>query len=98
VGWVNIAGPPVRSGAAQKTLWGLEVGLLSVIDIGNHTALHLDAIQTPSLQERKIKDIDLPDHYAQSILYAKETLEKLSKYLVVDAYFAKNDGVARAIH
>lgn len=86
------------SGAAQKTLWGLEVGLLSIIDIGYHTALHLDAIQTPSLQERKVKDIDLPDHYAQSILYAKETLEKLSKYLIVDAYFAKNEFIDRILN
>jgi hypothetical protein len=79
------------SGCAQKALWGLEIGLVSVIDIGNHTALHLDAIQTPDSQERKSKDIDLPDHYAQSILYSKDTLEKFSNYLSVDAYFAKKD-------
>jgi hypothetical protein len=83
------------SGVAQKALWGLEVGLVSVIDIGNHTAFHLDAIQTPSRQERKSKEIDLPDHYAQSILYAKDTLEKLSNYLTVDAYFAKKDFIDR---
>ena len=83
------------SGAAQKALWGLEVGLLSVIDIGNHTAFHLDAIQTPANKERESKEIDLIDHYAQSILYAKETLEKLSKYLTVDAYFAKKDFIDR---
>lgn len=88
----------MRSGCAQKALWGLEIGLVSVIDIGNHTAFHLDAIQTLDSQERKSKDIDLPDHYAQSILYSKDTLEKFSNYLSVDAYFAKKDGVARAIH
>ena len=68
---------------------------MSVIDIGNHTAFHLDAIQTPSQQERKSKEIDLPDHYAQSILYAKDTLEKLSNYLTVDAYFAKKGFIDR---
>lgn len=83
------------SGTAQKALWGLEVGLLSVIDIGNRTAFHLDAIQTPSRQERIAKDIDLPDHYAQSILYAKEALQTLSKYLVVDGYFAKREFIDR---
>ena len=88
------------SGASQKALWGLEVGLLSVIDIDNHTAFHrraapLDAIQTPGRQERKSKEIDLVDHYAQSILYAKETLEQLSGYLAVDAYFAKKDFIDR---
>ncbi len=87
----------MRSGCAQKALWGLEVGLLSVIDIGNHTAFHLDAIQTPDSQERKSKDIDLPDHYAQSILYSKDTLEKFSKYLTVDAYFAKKDFIDRIL-
>ena len=85
------------SGCAQKALWGLEVGLVSVIDIGNHTAFHVDAIQTPDSQERKSKDIDLPDHYAQSILYSKDTLEKFSKYLTVDAYFGKKDFIDRIL-
>lgn len=85
------------SGCAQKALWGLEVGLLSVIDIGNHTAYHLDAIQTPDSQERKSKAIDLPDHYAQSILYSKSTLEEFSEYLTVDAYFAKKDFIDRIL-
>lgn len=55
----------------------------------------LDAIQTPSRQERIAKDIDLPDDYAQSIRYAKEALQTLSKYLVVDGYFAKREFIDR---
>ncbi len=47
------------SGAAQTTLWGLEAGLLSVIDVDNHTAFHLDAVQTPAKQERESKGINL---------------------------------------
>ncbi len=47
------------SGAAQDMLWGLEVGLLSVIDVDNHTAFHLDAIQTAAKVEREAKGINL---------------------------------------
>ncbi|MDO1450262.1 hypothetical protein Q0590_28535 [Rhodocytophaga aerolata] len=73
------------SGAAQTTLWGLEAGLLSVIDVDNHTAFHLDAIQTPAKQEREAKGINLLEHYGQAILWAAPQLTSLSAYLAVDA-------------
>lgn len=55
------------SGSAQTTLWGLEAGLLSVIDrraapIDHHTAFHLDVVQTPARDERQSKGITLLDH------------------------------------
>jgi hypothetical protein len=55
----------VRSGSAQQTLWGLEISLLSVIDVEYRTAWHLDAVQTPNKDERVAKDINLIDHYEQ---------------------------------
>lgn len=86
------------SSVAQKATWGLEVGLLSIVDIYHHTAYHLDAIQTPPPAERTCKDINLPDHYAQSIVYTKEHLQALAcHFLVVDAYFAKKDFIDRII-
>lgn len=86
------------SSVAQKAIWGLEIGLLSIVDIHHHTAYHLDAIQTPSLAERTSKDINLPDHYAQSIVYNKEHVQALAcHFLVVDAYFAKKDFIDRII-
>ncbi len=74
------------------------MGLVSVIDIGNHTAFHLDAIQTPSCEVRKLKGINLVDHYyAQSIIYTKEILEELSCYLCVDTYFEQKDYIDRIL-
>lgn len=79
------------SGSAAKALWGLEVGLLSVIDVDFRTAFHVDVAQTPSAQERQDKGIDLLDHYSQVILWSRSHLQDLSRYLTVDAYFAKKE-------
>lgn len=83
------------SGCASKALPGLELGLLSVIDIDHHTAFHLDAALTPSPQERQEKDIDLVDHYGQVVLWSADKLLTISSYLAVDAYFAKKSFVDR---
>jgi hypothetical protein len=73
------------SGCASKTKWGLEIGGIAAIDIDNHTAFHLDAKQTIFDSEND----NLVSHYANLIISNKETLTKISKYIVVDAYFAK---------
>lgn len=85
------------SGFAQKSLWGLEAGLLSVIDVDDHTAYHLDVVQTPSAIEGKEKDISLMDHYAQAVLWSKEQGEQLSSYIALDAYFAKAGFINRML-
>jgi hypothetical protein len=85
------------SGTAQTTRWGLEAGLLSVIDVDNHTAFHLDAIQTPTKAERAAKDINLIEHYGQAILWSAPQLTCLSAYLAVDAYFAKKEFIDRIL-
>jgi hypothetical protein len=85
------------SGSAQRSLRGLEAGLLSVIDIDYHTAYHLDVVQTPSSAERKDKDISLMDHYAQAILWSREYGEQLSDYIALDAYFAKAGFINRIL-
>lgn len=77
------------SGAAGQALWGLEVSLLSAIDVDYRTAWHLDAVQTPAKAERADKDISLLDHYAQIVIWQKAISQSLSAYLAVDAYFAK---------
>ena len=79
------------SGSAVKALWGLELGLLSLLDIDYHTAFHIDAALTPDGAERKAKNIDLLDHYSQVILWSSPHLTAFSRYLAVDAYFAKKE-------
>lgn len=83
------------SGSAQQALWGLEVSLLSVIDVEQRTAWHLDAIQTPDKAERAAKDISLIDHYAQLVVWQSAITTHLSGYLSVDAYFAKASFIDR---
>ena len=72
------------SGCANQAKWGLEIGGLAAIDIDNHTAFHLEAIQTLNTDEQT-----LTDWYAGVISYRKDTLSGISKFLVADAWFSK---------
>lgn len=73
------------SGCAGKTKWGLEIGGIAAIDIDNHTAFHLEAVQTPC----KLKSDNLLEHYADILSQRKDQLHPISKYVVADAYFSK---------
>jgi hypothetical protein len=72
------------SGCANQAKWGLEIGGLAAIDIDNHTAFHLEAVQTINADEQT-----LADWYAGIIADRKDTLADISKYLVADAWFSK---------
>jgi hypothetical protein len=72
------------SGCANRAKWGLEIGGLAAIDIDNHTAFHLEAVQTMA-----DKDQSLSNWYADIISERKTQLHELSSYLVADAWFAK---------
>jgi len=72
------------SGCANRAKWGLEIGGLAAIDIGNHTAFHLEAVQTMAGKEQS-----LSDWYANIITERKTQLLGLSSYIVADAWFAK---------
>ena len=63
----------------------MEIGGIAAIDIDNHTAFHLDAKQTIYDTEKE----NLVSHYANLLIDNKESLFQISKYVVVDAYFAK---------
>lgn len=85
------------SGSAQAALWGLEAGLLSVIDVDYHTAFHQDVVQTPPTLERQGKDLTLLDHSAQAILWSKSVAASIGGYLAVDASFAKKEFMNRIL-
>lgn len=72
------------SGCANRAKWGLEIGGLAAIDIDNHTAFHLDAVQTLNSDDQS-----LSDWYGAVISERKDTLTSISKYLVADAWFSK---------
>ncbi len=80
------------SGCASSAKWGLEIGGLAAIDIDNHTAYHLEAIQTLNSDEQS-----LSDWYGSIIADRKDTLTSLSKYLVADAWFSKRSFTDKVI-
>jgi hypothetical protein len=79
------------SGTASKSKWGLEVSGIAAIDIDNHTAFHLEAVQTPS----DLSTTTLLQYYTNVLVARKDTLLPLSKYVVADAYFSKHHFVSQ---
>ena len=81
------------SGCSGRALKGLEIGGFAVVDVENNTAMSLEAVQTPSVQELRSKGMSLTDHYASLVIERKDVLQSLSPYLTVDGYFAKKEFV-----
>lgn len=80
------------SGCAGQAKWGLEIGGIAALDLDNHTAMHLEAVQTfPD------KDTTLLENYATMIVDRKDELAKISDIVVCDAYFSKENFVTRMI-
>jgi hypothetical protein len=82
------------SGCAGQAKWGLEIGGLAAIDLDNHTAFHLEAVQTLIEDKQATR---LTDWYVNVIKERKETLSSISKYLVADAWFSKKPFVDQII-
>ena len=79
------------SGTASRSKWGLEVSGIAAIDIDNHTAFHLEAVQTPS----DLSSTTLLEHYTHVLVARKQALLAISKYMVADAYFSKYGFVSK---
>lgn len=82
------------SGCAGRPKWGLEIAGLAAIDIENHTALHLEAVQTFADDN---KDSTLVDWYANIITSREESLKTISNIIVADAWFSKKKFVDQII-
>lgn len=78
------------SGCANKAKWGLEIGGIAILDLDNHTALHLEAIQTLPLESETLLEF-----YARMLSERAEELKKLAEVVVVDGYFSKEPFVSR---
>lgn len=75
------------SGKANRVEWGLEIGAFSVVDIGNHTAMHLLAEQTTP---EKVKAAGgQMAHYCQLVEQNAPQLRQISPWLVVDSFFSR---------
>ena len=78
------------SGCAGAAKWGLEICGIAAIDIENHTAMHLEAIQTlPYEDENQF------DFYAKALIDRKDDLQAISSIIVADAYFSKETFVSQ---
>jgi hypothetical protein len=73
------------SGCAGAMKWGLELSALAIGDVENHTAMHYHATQTQAIKGEE----SLLTYYANLLVEQAEDLQKLSKFLAVDAFFAK---------
>lgn len=73
------------SGCASAVKWGLELMSIAIGDVENHSALHYSSALT---KYQKGKD-SLRMYYANWINKQATVLQKISKVLVVDAFFSK---------
>jgi len=86
------------SGCAKQAKWGLEISGIAAVDVDNHTAFHLEAVQTPDNKTLDTKSLNLLDWYAKIITDRVATLILLSKYVLVDAYFSKKPFIDKILH
>jgi Transposase DDE domain len=79
------------SGCAGAMKWGLELSALSIGDVDNHTAMHYYATQTQAIKEEE----SLLTYYANFLTEQAQEMQKLSKFLALDAFFAKKPFIDR---
>lgn len=85
------------SGCAGKSLRGLEITGLALIDLDNNTGFNLISVQTPDKATLNDKNWTRVDHYAEIVTSRAKELEQLSGYLCVDGYFAKKKFVDKIV-
>jgi hypothetical protein len=81
------------SGAAGQAKRGLEILGVGLIDVDNKDCISLQAVQTPDRQTLESRDANLIDWYLLVIKSMRDKLHRTSRYVVADAYFAKNNFV-----
>jgi len=79
------------SGKDQRTLKGLEISCLSIVDTAAGTAMSLQAVQTPSKEVLQAKKQNLVSHYVGIITKQMPVLKPMVKCLAADGYFMKHD-------
>ena len=72
------------SGCSKQAKWGLDICGFALVDVLEKTAFHLNAIQTPPLE-----NMTLLDYYCQIIKQNYLYFKEVSSYLVADAFFSK---------
>jgi Transposase DDE domain len=75
------------SGSARKVQWGQEIGCLSLGDLIQRTAYHLQAKLTPNKQALEASSLNLMSHYVKFLLDTLPFVIGLSNVLACDGYF-----------
>ncbi len=78
-------------GTRQRALKGIEIGCLAFAAVAAGTALHEEAVQTPSPKNLKEKDKTLVNHYVEVIEKHISDILSVTRYLAVDGYFMKKE-------
>ena len=81
------------SGAAGQAKRGLEILGVGLIDVDNKDCISLQAVQTPDRQTLESRYANLIDWYLLVLKSMRDKLHRASRYMVADAYFAKNNFV-----
>lgn len=85
------------SGCAKMAKRGLEISGIGLIDMDLHTCFHLEAVQTPPTKTLEQVKYTLIDWYLHVLRTRKEILQRLTNYVVADAYFSKSTFVEDAL-
>lgn len=75
------------SGVAQQAKRGLEIMAFAAIDYADKRTIMLGAEQT--LPEKEGKTLNMTDCYIENITKNKDKLQKISKIMAADSYFAR---------
>lgn len=81
------------SGCSAKTMRGLEILGVGLIDADSKDCVSLYTVQTPDSKTLKTVNWTLVDWYLFALDKKKKQLLKLSKHVVADAWFAKSNFV-----
>ncbi len=93
------------NGTASKAQRGLEIGLISLVDVYCNTAYPVHAVQTPPLDEIKestssnTDEVTRIDFYLSDIKNVAPLILQQTKYLACDGYFGKKkfvDGIVES--
>ena len=85
------------SGCAGRTLRGIEILGLSVIDADTRLSFHLEAVQTPPTNCLQDNGLTLVDWYAAAIRKHIDQILSITRYVVADAYFSKKNFVEQIL-
>lgn len=87
------------SGCAARSLRGLEIMGICVVDADSRLSFHLEAVQTPPIDTLKDNDLNLYDWYGGVLEKQLDKIKSITSYIVADAFFSNKtfiDHMAKA--